>query len=248
MNRATKTSVSLLSILAFVLGCKCDFLLSLSLDHQQEDQTSTIVLQNQSEINAFFKSPLLVDGILNANLVINKIDAIDLNFLSKLKRVEGFLYVTENSQLTSLAGLEALEYIANDLIITRNDRLQNLNALSNITGIQRNLIISDNQNLCEIDGLSQIKMVDRDLSISNNDQLVHLNGLQSLQAVGGYFSLTENLKLTEVCGLSALQVVGEDLNIFNNKSLDDLSCLPNLRFREEGEIFVKINPKLDRLK
>src|SRR5690606_27966980 len=80
----------------------------------------------------------------------------DLDGLSNLTSVGGFLDIHNNSNLTNLDGLSNLTSVGGFLAIYNNSNLTNLNGLSNLTSVGADLVISSNYSLTDISGLQNI--------------------------------------------------------------------------------------------
>ena len=110
----------------------------------------TILLKNQSDVNAFELMPC--DSILmgqNLEIIGDGMgdDIMDLSPLSALKYVDGLLMIRDNPSLMSLAGLENIDF-AWSVIIDNNLILSDINALKNLN-IGTAVSISTNPNLSQ---------------------------------------------------------------------------------------------------
>ena len=130
--------------------------------------------------------------------------------------------------LTSLAGLEALTRIGEDLSIQANPRLTSLAGLDNLTSVERNVTIHTNDELTSLAGLENLTSVGKRLNIFFNSALTSLAGLENLTSVGGTFDILGNAALTSFAGLEELTRVGEFLLIRDNTALTSLAGLENL--------------------
>src|SRR5690606_33326420 len=99
----------------------------------------------------------------------------DLNGLSSLATIGGFLTIHNNPLLTDLTGLSALTSIGSYLNIDTNENLENLNALSSLTTINGKIDIWNNENLTDISGLTNINTGITELRITNNSTLATCN-------------------------------------------------------------------------
>src|SRR5690606_11901415 len=152
----------------------------------------------------------------------------NLDGLSNLTSVGGYLDIYSNSNLTNLDGLSNLTSVGGYLYISSNSSLTNLDGLSNLTSVGGYLKIYNNLSLTKHDGLSNLTSVGGFLHIDSNSNLTNLDGLSNLTSVGGYLYIGSNSNLTNLDGLSNLTSVGADLVILSNSSLTDISGLQNI--------------------
>lgn len=120
-----------------------------------------------------------------------------LGFLSALKRVRG-LSVYDLDALQDLKGLDNLEMVSGDLIISENMMLRNLN------------------------GLEQLQRVGGDLIMNSNMNLKTVDGLQGLTSIGGQFLLKGNGQLRTLDAMTSLKYIGQSATLINNGNHDML--------------------------
>src|SRR5690606_30451898 len=104
----------------------------------------------------------------------------NLDGLSNLTSVGGYLYISSNSSLTNLDGLSNLTSVGGFLFIYSNSNLTNLDGLSNLTSVRRYLYISSNSSLPILSGLSNLASVVADLVILSNSSLADISGVQNI--------------------------------------------------------------------
>jgi len=199
--------------------------------------TGNITLTTQAQVNAF--NCTTVTG----NLTIQGAGITNLNGLSELTTVGGFLRIGSNSSLTNVDGLSSLSSIGGLLQINFNSGLTNVDGLSSLSSIGGFLHITSNSSLTNVDGLSSLSTIGGYLQIGVNSSLTNVDGLSSLSSIGGYLQIYENSSLTNVDGLSSLSAIGEYLEIYTNSSLtnvDGLSSLSSLG----GYLFIQDNSSL----
>lgn len=83
---------------------------------------------------------------LKGTPLIYNIQDSDLTQLSKLKKVDG-IDIKSNPNLTSLKGLENLEYVTANIVIRANPKLKDISALSNLKKVDGNIYIDSGINL-----------------------------------------------------------------------------------------------------
>lgn len=81
----------------------------------------------------------------------------NLNGLSGVTRIGGWLQIYDNPDLASLAGLEDLKSIGDHLVIDNNDLLTNLTGLDSLTSIGTFISITKNESLTSLSGLGKIQ-------------------------------------------------------------------------------------------
>ncbi len=140
------------------------------------------------------------------NLVIDEQSDIDSFAYTT---ITGDLTIKEKSPgaISNLNNLSVLTLVNGYLTITENSTLQNLNGLSNLNvGDFTAITISKNPSLNTINGLSGITYISERLVIEDNITLDNLDGLANVTLLGdaeGYFSLRvrRNSNLTNACGI-----------------------------------------------
>jgi len=124
-----------------------------------------------------------------------------LEGLAGLNSVESRLEIRGNGALVSLAGLEELSIMpAGDLSISDNPELTALAGLENLEEVQR-LFITDNESFASFDGLDSLMTVTYNFWVHRNESLTSLDGLSSLDSIGT-LSLWDNPTLNSLAGLS----------------------------------------------
>lgn len=141
-----------------------------------------VTISSQSQVDNFNCT------ILNGDLTISGDDINNLNGLSELTSVDGWLEIVENASLTNVEGLSALTSVDGSLYIWDNEALTNVDGLAVVTSVGHDLYIVDNDALTNIDGLAALTKVGSydkdDLSITNNDILIRCCGLYPLLMYG----------------------------------------------------------------
>jgi hypothetical protein len=157
----------------------------------------------------------------------------DLDGLSGLTKIEGYISITRNTMLSDISGLSNLTEVES-VTIADNASLDNLNGLQGLTRINGGLSISGNPALADINGLSNVTRIDGFLSISNCDAITSLAPLSSLTYVRDQLTLQGNPMLASITGLSNLTHIGqfsasgESLTVNYNDVLVSLEGLQGL--------------------
>ncbi len=233
----TKTSKLYLRFL-FAL-CICIF-------HGSNAQALTIWLQSQID-NFAIDHPNVTT--LNESIWIKEANPgtiTNLNGLIQLKRIKGYLRISENKTLLNLSGLDSLSQVDEELSILDNEQLISIEALSQVNYVKR-LNIYLNRALKNLKGLERIQIIESSVTIVDNDKLESLQGLNNLRYIELYLSINDNLILRNMEGLNQLKVVGDEFNIWNNKALESLNGLDQLQ-TISNELTIQANPRLTSLK
>lgn len=125
-----------------------------------------------------------------------------LDGLGALDSMGGYFYLSNNDQLTSLAGLGPLTHI-DALAIFDNDQLQTLEGLERIRTIGHaqewfvNLHVAANKSLRSLQGLGELREVRGGMWITDNPALVSLDGINLLDEVTGSVVLKKNGRLED---------------------------------------------------
>jgi len=213
-----------------------------------------IIFTSQAQIDNFGQQYNYCTEI-EGNVVIHESTAGDitnLNGLSNITKIDGYLNIYTNSHLKYLTGLDNLTEIGGYLNLYNNDYLKNINALSNLTSVGEfvqikgndfllnieglsgldeipgYLVIKDNPDLGNLSGLDNITEIGGKLDIINNDDLDNLSELNNLSSIGGELNISYNANLANLTGLSNLNSIAGYLNIYSNSSLSDISALSSL--------------------
>ena len=88
--------------------------------------------------------------------------------------------VIENTNLTSLRGLDSLTYIQGDLVIQNNSRLTSFEGLNNLEFVGGHVIIRENGGLISLEGLDSLHTIGGDVTIQGNNNLTLCCGSDSL--------------------------------------------------------------------
>jgi hypothetical protein len=228
----------------FVLIC---LLLFVGKQTQAQCPSGYVLLSTQAEVDAFaIDYPNCTE--MAAMLDINGNNITDLSSLNNLTSVY-FGIKIESTHITSLAGLENLEYVGSYFIIKNNSLLTSISQLSNLNSVNisisfnnsltsleglNNLTsssginIADNPSLTSISALSGITFISNHLLIVRNNNLTSLNGLNNLTNLDGSLVIGGNNSLTSLSGLDNLQSVAHYLDILFNMQLTSIEALNNL--------------------
>lgn len=176
--------------------------------------------------------------VVDGDLTITGGEIGDLTPLSSLRCVRGRLELVDTTRLTTLAGLDALVAVEDDLELVRNQALTDVSALASLRfvgpfGENADLTIVGDHALPSLRGLDALEEVSGDLAIEADDALVDLRGLGALARVGGEVTIRRHAGLERTDGLDALAVVGGRLVIENDDALTDVT-LPALRAVDES--------------
>jgi len=169
----------------------------------------------------------------------NTIELNDLSGLNNLTAVGGNLSIAGNGDLLSLTGLENLLSVNGNVTIDRNSYLYDLNGLVGLRDIGSNLSITENYyHLDDFTGLNGLETVGGDLSIINSSEVTNLSGFDNLYSVGGTVNITENDNLSNIDGFD--NVTQGNINISNNRELSNIDILNNIT-ELDGSITIQNN-------
>lgn len=126
--------------------------------------TGNLTLTTQASIDALPQYTKIVGGLVIGNTTPT--DITSLSKFSKLREITGRLLIQDSPSLTNLTGLNALEAIATDALITN-----------------RELVIRRMNGLTSIQGLLALRTVGRRMGIWSNAVLTSLDGLNNLKLI-----------------------------------------------------------------
>ncbi len=184
-----------------------------------------IFIDSQLEIDNFqsnYPGCTEIEGYLT----INGDDITNLNGLSNITAIGGYVIIAPTPYLTSLSGLESLTSIGSFLSIT-DTSLLDIQALSSLTSINGSIYIS-NTLIESLEGLNSLTTVNGSLTIRKNHSLSTLEGLEGLTTLPEDLNISHNNSLMSLLGINALTSVGMDLLITNNPSLPNLEGLEQI--------------------
>ncbi len=210
-----------------------------------------ITFVNQSAIDNFqINFPNCTE--INGAVTINGDDITNLDGLSVLNSISGYLYINNCPTLISITGLSGLTNIGGYLnvwacpilpsltglhnvpsiggylVIALNDSITSLTGLDNITSVEGYISIWFNDVLTNLTGLDNLSSVGGNIEIIENDTLESLVGLENVSSIGGYLLIEDNKYLTSLIGLNNLTSINGYLDIYNNDILPSLTALENL--------------------
>jgi hypothetical protein len=155
-------------------------------------------------------------------------ELIDLTGLNALNYIGGDLKIRYNDNLLNLNGLQSLSNNSiHGLYITDNTSLLNLQGLNGLTSILGGVEIFGNESLIDLSGLNNISSIGNYLEITLNSALTDLTGLESLSYLGGELRIAYNFSLASLIGLNSLTTV-EGFTIDNNNNLTTLDAFNTL--------------------
>jgi len=192
-----------------------------------------VILNSQTEVSDFVASyPNCTE--ISGTLKIGSIafgsysNIYDVSGLEGINTVTGDLLITANNNLTSIHGLDQLRHVGGNVHIFYNQNLTNLGGLGKLETVNGNLKIINNQSLTTVGGMQNLISVGADVEVSENAALLNLNAFGKLTTIGGYFSIWGNSSLGSVGELTKLGAVGGNLSINQNYLIQNLHGLESL--------------------
>lgn len=157
-------------------------------------------------------------------IIDNNEQLSDISALSFLNETNGILQITNNFNLTSLAGLENLTSINNGGRLRIGNAETDLYPLRNLTvnSIVFSIEIINSKNLVDLKGLEGLTGIIGNLTISGNESLESLKGLEGLEKIRNYKYITDNLILNDISALENCDLETNEpyfMSIINNPQL-----------------------------
>jgi hypothetical protein len=110
--------------------------------------------------------------VIEGNVEIQGDDILNLDGLSVLTSIGGYLYITNNDSLDNLSGLASLTSVGGSLLVSSNASLTGLAGLENLSVVEEDVFISTNPVLTDISALGNIIAENMmELRISGNSSL-----------------------------------------------------------------------------
>ena len=210
--------------LPLILTFLAAIFLLLSVRTNAQVYNGDLVLESQADVDRFNYSEV------TGNLTIEEIsegNIKNLNSLSSLVYVGGFLILYQNTELSNVDGLANLISVGGRFTIYNNEALTNLNGLTNLTDIGGTLSISSNNALVNLDGLNSLNYIGGDLNINSNNSLTNIEGLSSLSWISGGLGIAHTSVLTNLDGLSEITSL-QYLTFHSADGLTDINGLSSL--------------------
>ncbi len=190
---------------------------------------TSLILSSQQEIDDFSTD---YNGCthLEGNLFIQDMagDITNLDGLSGITTVDGYIYIRQNHVLTDITGLSNLTTIGDFIFLYFNELMTNLDGLSGLSSIPGFLYLSKMDGLVDLTGLNNVASIGEFVYINDNASLASLSALSNLSSIGGFLIARNNDVLTDFTGLEGLTSIPGLLNVANNASLTSFKGLDNI--------------------
>jgi hypothetical protein len=174
-----------------------------------------------------------------------QIDSFQINHPGCTK-IEGAVKII-NPDITNLDGLSVLTFIGGYLEIYQNTSLTSLTGLDNLTSIGGNLIIGSvdfggNPVLTSLTGLQGLMFIGGNLQIVNNNNLTNLMDLEGLTTLGGFLWLSNNNALVSLTGLDNIAAGSIDsLYICDNSILSNCAVQSICNYLANPSVTIEIH-------
>jgi len=165
---------------------------------------------------------------IEGNVTISGPFVYNIDGLSNITSVGGYLDINSCIWLTSINGFSNLTHVGSHLMIS-NTAIGSLSSLAGLTNIAGELWINSNDSLVDLSGLENITTIEGGyFDIIDNNSLVNLSGLEGLNTINGNLSIWENSSLVSLEGINSLTSISSNLGIMNNESLVNLEALSQI--------------------
>jgi hypothetical protein len=182
-------------------------------------------------------------SVISGNLIVNQTGLTSLAGLECLCEVQQNVQITSNSTLHRVNGLNNLRVIGNSLKVNHNRSLRNLDALSSLAWIGEDLRIHNESSLANISGLSSLEVIGRNVSIEGNLSLRSIGSLGNVIWVGNDFLIRNNSSLASLAGFNALPRLMSHFEVTGNRTLRTIEGLNGLELIE-GHAYLNQNSSL----
>lgn len=206
------------------------FLASLGISAQTCIPAGTsLVLSSQQDIDDFsynYSGCTQIEG----NLFIQDMagDITNLNGLSAVTSVGGYIYIRQNHLLTDISGLSNITSLGDFIFMYFNELLTDLDGFSGLTDIPGFLYINKMDGLVDLTGLNNVATIGKFIYLNDNAALTSISALSSLTSIGGFFMARNNDVLPDFSGLQGLTSIPGILHVANNASLTSMTGLDNV--------------------
>ncbi|MFN2260724.1 MAG: hypothetical protein ABR595_01490 [Psychroflexus sp.] len=187
----------------------------------EENCATNIHLKSQKSLDEFVQNQSDC-SILKGDLVIEGPTIKSLATLNFLSQIEGSLVLKNLKSVQNLKGLDSLQHIHQDLIIS-NTALQNLKGFEKITEIGGSLRIEANNKLIDFSEFSALESIGESLQISKNQSLASLQGLSEIVFSGNLENSVKVSKNTALESLSGFQIDPYQIKVLEITGNSELS-------------------------
>lgn len=147
-----------------------------------------ITFSTQNEIDTFSEYYPDCTNILGGVLIVNS-NIYNLNGLSQIQEIGGYLEIWGNENLTNLNGLNQLNSLGGTFWLTENPALTSLEALAQLNTVNGQIYIGFNDSLSTLSGLDNINPNSfTELTIRDNPNL----SFCEVQSICNYLSIPSN--------------------------------------------------------
>ena len=160
-----------------------------------------IAFEDQESVNNFqinYPNCTKIDG----RVIISGDNVQNLDGLSALNSIGGYLTIGFTRSLTNIEGLGNITSLGGSLKIENTYALQNLTGFNNLTSIGGSLTIQYNDVLTSLTGIEGLTSVGGNLTIGYNKVLTNLTAMKELKTIDGNLSISNNVKLTSITGIA----------------------------------------------
>nr|HPQ22650.1 hypothetical protein [Saprospiraceae bacterium] len=148
------------------------------------------------------------------------------------------------SPITDLDGLSGLTIIHGYLDIRNNPGLTSLSAFNNLTSVGQYLRIWYNTSVINISGFNALSTITSEFLIANNTSLQSISGFTNLSSVGSYLQIYDNDLLSDLSIASSTSLtIGQNLYVNYNAILPDLDGFSTVN-SIGGSLQIYQNPQL----
>jgi len=190
---------------------------------------TSLVLNSQQDIDDFsyiYSGCTQVEG----NIFVQDMagDITNLDGLSAITSVGGYIYIRENPLLTDITGLSNITTLGDFIFMYFNELLTDLDGLQGISDIPGFLYLNKMDGLVDLTGLNNVNTIGKFIYLNDNASINSISALSSLSSIGGFLIARNNDNLGDLTGLEGLTTIPGILHIANNQSLTSLTGLDNV--------------------
>lgn len=202
-----------------------------------------ITFRTQTEVDSFqinYPNCTVIEG----NVDVSSGNIRNLNGLSVLTEIDGYLWLSNCDLLNDISGLHNLSSIEGGLHIAGIDRLKNLSGLEGLVSIDGIFEVVFCDSILNFFGLSSLSYIGGDVQIHSNLLLSDMSGMESLTRTNGGLFIGFNEELISLNGLQSLTSIGGDISIHENNSLVTLSGIDQVNSGSISNLEISANNSL----
>lgn len=190
----------------------------------------SVYVYNQNQVDAFLANYPDCEEI-NGSLIIsfqNSPEITDLTPFQKVKRVNGDLQAAELNSLTSLYGLQNVEYVQKNLRLFQIPGITAITEFKSLKTVGQSVSILNMANLISVDSFNALTHIGANLNITRSPKLQTVRGFEKLESVKSGISFELDPELLRIPTFPSLKHVGLSITLIDAPKFQGGNIFPAL--------------------